>query len=253
MGIMKRLCLFVFSLAGLLALAALVLPWWGPWTREATALMGVDVYYYVVEGMAAVLAGGLLLFLLRSIFAQHRRPTVEVAREGSDHVSVTRDAIASQATHVIEEGDFLRAKRVDVRIGRRGKVSVAARVQPVHTVDVAQAGSDLHERLASGLRVVCGDNVDSIDLEFLDASEYQSEPELADARAIAAEPSLEPPAEPEPMGAVTVAKTDLGQDALAHRPADPTSADSGDTSEITVPMGRAAHGNEDAPSVPREG
>ncbi len=247
MGILKRLCLFVFSLAGLLALAALALPWWGPWTREASALMGVDVYYYVVEGAAMVLAAGLLLFLLRSIFAQHRRPTVEVAREGGDRVSVTRDAIASQATHVIEEGGLLRAKRVDVRIGRRGRVSVDARVQPERTVDVAKTGSDLHGRLASGLRVVCGDNVDAIDLEFLDASEYQGEAELAVVGLTAGSTASEPPVGASSEDVVPVEGASTSEPLPSVTP-----EASGDTSEITVPMGRAPRGPEDATVISGE-
>ena len=33
----KRFCLFVFSLAGLLSLVALALPWVGPWQQQAAA------------------------------------------------------------------------------------------------------------------------------------------------------------------------------------------------------------------------
>lgn len=175
MGFFKRLCLFVFGLAGLLALAALVLPWFGPWTSEATALLGVDEYYVAVEALVLVTALGCLICLLRSIFKRNRK-TVIVAKEGGDQITVTRDAIASQATHVIEEDGTYTAKRVSVWAKKRGHVRVAARVQPQMTVDTVAAGRDLHDRLVAGLTTVCGDNVDSVDLEFLNAAEYAPTP-----------------------------------------------------------------------------
>jgi hypothetical protein len=171
MGFFKRLCLFVFGLAGLLALTALVLPWFGPWTSEATALLGVDEYYIAVEALVLVTALGCLICLLRSVFKRNRK-TVIVAKEGGDQITVTRDAIASQATHVIEEDGVYTAKRVSVWAKKRGHVRVAARVQPLMTVDTVAAGKDLHDRLVAGLTTVCGDNVDSVDLEFLNAAEY---------------------------------------------------------------------------------
>lgn len=175
MGFFKRLCLFVFGLAGLLALAALVLPWFGPWTSEATALLGVDEYYIAVEALVLVTALGCLICLLRSIFKRNRK-TIIVAKEGGDQITVTRDAIASQATHVIEEDGTYTAKRVSVWAKKRGHVRVAARVQPQMTVDTVAAGRDLHDRLVAGLTTVCGDNVDSVDLEFLNAAEYAPTP-----------------------------------------------------------------------------
>ncbi|MDY4418229.1 alkaline shock response membrane anchor protein AmaP [Parafannyhessea umbonata] len=185
MGFFKRLCLFVFGLAGLLALAALVLPWFGPWTSEATALLGVDEYYIAVEALVLVTALGCLICLLRSIFKRNRK-TVIVAKEGGDQITVTRDAIASQATHVIEEDGAYVAKRVSVWAKKRGHVRVAARVQPQMTVDTVVAGKDLHDRLVAGLTTVCGDNVDSVDLEFLNAAEYAPTSAPADDYALAA-------------------------------------------------------------------
>jgi len=185
MGFFKRLCLFVFGLAGLLALTALVLPWFGPWTSEATALLGVDEYYIAVEALVLVTALGCLVCLLRSIFKRNRK-TVIVAKEGGDQITVTRDAIASQATHVIEEDGTYTAKRVSVWAKKRGHVRVAARVQPQMTVDTVAAGKDLHDRLVAGLTTVCGDNVDSVDLEFLNAAEYAPTSAPADDYALAA-------------------------------------------------------------------
>lgn len=204
MGFFKRLCLFVFGLAGLLALTALVLPWFGPWTSEATALLGVDEYYIAVEALVLVTALGCLVCLLRSIFKRNRK-TVIVAKEGGDQITVTRDAIASQATHVIEEDGAYAAKRVSVWAKKRGHVRVAARVQPQMTVDTVAAGRDLHDRLVAGLTTVCGDNVDSVDLEFLNAAEYAPTPAHADDYAFSASDLAAGPSSIEDRPVVTAA------------------------------------------------
>lgn len=221
MGFFKRLCLFVFGLAGLLALTALVLPWYGPWTVEATALLGVDEYYMAVEALVLVTGLGCLICLLRSIFKRNRKVVIVSQRDG-DQITVARDAISSQATHVIEEDGAFKAKRVSVWAKKRGHVRVYARVQPQMTVDTVRAGEELHDRLVAGLVTVCGDNVDSVDLEFTNAAEYAPAADASyayDYDATATEP-VSPAATSEP-GAI--------ESAAAPEPA-PT-ADAGEKNE----------------------
>ena len=171
MNFLKRVCLFVFGLAGLLALVALVRPGVGPWTREATARRGVDEYYLVVECLTLVAAIGLVVCLLRSIFVRNRKVMV-VSKVGSDLITVTRDALSSQAVHIIEDGGMFKAKGVGVSLRRRGRVRVSVRVQPARTADVVSSGQELHAALVEGLETVCGDNVDCVSIEFVRAAEY---------------------------------------------------------------------------------
>ncbi len=102
-------------------------------------------------------------------------------------------------------------------------VRVHARVQPASTVDVLLAASELHERLEEGLAVIVGDNVDKIDLEFVNAAEYA------------------PAAEAAAFGEQDAADAD----AVASAPARTAAPAPSDTSEITVPMGRSAAERED--------
>lgn len=268
MGFFKRLCLFVFGLGGLLALAALVLPWFGPWTSEATALLGVDEYYVAVEALVLVTALGCLICLLRSIFKRNRKIVI-VAKEGGDQITVTRDAIASQATHVIEEDGAYVAKRVSVWAKKRGHVRVAARVQPQVTVDTVAAGKDLHDRLVAGLTTVCGDNVDSVDLEFLNAAEYAPTSTPADDYAFAASDLAASSASIVDRPVVTAAAGSSDDDsaeaatvaadapAEATRAKDPTAeGDDADTASDEAPTASAsasvaddAKPNDDAPEV----
>lgn len=169
MGGIKRFCLFVFGLAGVLCLCALALPWVGPYQSEAAALMANPYYYLASQIVLAITAFGLILTLLVSIFAPRKRKTVVISSEGGDQITVTKTAISSQATHVIEDGDRFVAEKVHVGLGRGGKIEVAARVRPRRVVDVTTEGKRLHDDLAAGLATVCGDRVEHVNLEFVEA------------------------------------------------------------------------------------
>lgn len=168
MGVFKRICLLVFGLAGLLSLVALALPWWGPWTEEARALLGVYWYYATLECLICVTAFGLLICLARALFTRNRKVIV-VAKVRGGTITITRDAIAAQVVHMIEEGRDFRARRVRVRAKRHGHVRVACRVQPLHAIRVVSEGKTLHDRIVAGLKDVCGDHVDRVQVEFIDA------------------------------------------------------------------------------------
>ena len=169
MGGFRRLVLIIFSLAGALCLAALALPWMGPFQREATALMDNWYYYLAVQVVLAITLAGVVVALLRALLTPRKRKTVVVDRSGGDSITVTTAAISSQATHVIEAGDRFVAEKVRVASKRGGKVSVDVRVRPRHTVDISREGRELHDALALGLATICGDRVRHVNLQFVEA------------------------------------------------------------------------------------
>lgn len=171
MGSIKRFCLIVFSLAGVLCLCALALPWIGPFQQQAANLFGNDSYYFVVQVLLLITLMGLLFTLLRGLFTPRVRKTVVIAKEGKDQITVTTAAISSQATHVVEDQGHLIAEKVRVKANKRGGVSVDVRVKPRRTLDVTQEGRRLHEDLTTGLSSICGDHVKRINLEFVEAEE----------------------------------------------------------------------------------
>ena len=196
MGGFKRFCMFVFGLAGLLGVIALALTWVGPWTAQASALMSLENYFYAVEVCVAIALVIMLVVLLRAIFARSVR-TIEVTTVNGGTISVSRDAIASQATHIVEADGTCSADRVDVKAKKSGHVRVHVRVLPHETVDVVAKGAELHDELVRGLASVCGDKIDRVSLEFIEpesvtvatpASATESEP-LPEAA-----PAYEPPA-----------------------------------------------------------
>jgi hypothetical protein len=218
MGGFKRFCMFVFGLAGLLGVIALALTWVGPWTAQASALMSIENYFYAVEVCVAIALVIMLVVLLRAIFARSVR-TIEVTTVNGGTISVSRDAIASQATHIVEADGTCSADRVDVKAKKSGHVRVHVRVLPHETVDVVAKGAELHDELVRGLASVCGDKVDRVSLEFI-------EPESVTVAA----PASATESEPLPTASVP------SYEAPAVEETEPTEhLDS--TSEITVSMG----------------
>lgn len=214
----KRLCKVVFALAGLFSLGALGLTWLGPWRDVASALMVVDGYWYALQACFAVTAIGLVVMLFQGLFARKTR-TVQVATVDGGAITVTREAIASQAEHIVEADGTCTASRVHVDAKPRGHVRVAARVLPHETTDVVVKGAQLHEELMQGLSAVCGNTVEDVSLEFVEPRSY------TDARADADEDGFAD------VSAEDVAEAEQGQAAAADS-----------TSEITVPMGTSREG-----------
>lgn len=214
----KRLCKVVFALAGLFSLGALGLTWLGPWRDVASALMVVDGYWYVLQACLAVTAIGLVVMLFQGLFARKTR-TVQVATVDGGAITVTREAIASQAEHIVEADGTCTASRVHVDAKPRGHVRVAVRVLPHETTDVVVKGAQLHEELMQGLSAVCGNTVEDVSLEFVEPRSY------TDARADADEDGFAD------VSAEDVAEAEQGQAAAADS-----------TSEITVPMGTSREG-----------
>ena len=161
----KRLCTVLFVLADLFALAALTLTWYGPWTEAATSLLYLEPYALAVFACLVVSGFGLLVLLVRALFAGKRVRTVEVATVDGGVISVTRDAIAAQASHIVEADGTCTAARVRVDAKPRGHVRVHVRVLPRQTVDVVVKGAELHAELVDGLAAVCGDTVEDVSLE----------------------------------------------------------------------------------------
>ena len=196
----KRLCMVLFTLANLFVLAALALTWYGPWTLEASALLNLEPYSIAILACLAVSAFGLVVLLVRALVVRKVR-TIEVASVDGGVISVTRDAIAAQATHIVEADGTCSAARVIVDARARGHVRVHVRVLPHESVDVVAKGAELHEDLLHGLAKVCGDKVEDVSLEFVEPESVTVS--LAEVDEPAADGGLAP-AEPDSTSEITV-------------------------------------------------
>ena len=173
MGWFKRLCLIVFGLVGLCALAALCLPWVGPWTAEARTLIADDTYFNALAGAVGITGAGLLFCLLRALFAPRNRKSVVISALDGGQITVTRTAIASQARHIVERDGTCLASATRVRAKKRGHVRVSVRVTPLHALNVVEKGAELHDELVSGLATICDDKLEEVSLDFTDPQDFE--------------------------------------------------------------------------------
>ena len=161
---LKRFLTIIFSFAGILTLIALGMPWIGPFQKGATALMSFDWYFMVVEVLLVITLVGLVATLVRALFARPDK-TILVTSVDGGQITVSRDAIASQAAHIVESDGTCKCQRVFVN-EKRGMVNVAVRVLPRESIDVVARGGKLHDDLLVGLEAVCGDKVGTVSIDF---------------------------------------------------------------------------------------
>lgn len=167
----KRLCLFVFGLAGLVAVAILALSWVGPWTAQVRSWLERPWFFLVLEVLVCLLAVGLLACVLVSLFAPRNPKETVVAEVEGGKITVTRHAIVSQVRHVIEADGRFKASSIHVRVRKRGNVRVSVRIMPTHPVDVIAEGERMYAVLGEGLAKICGDSVKSINVVFTHPSQ----------------------------------------------------------------------------------
>lgn len=162
----KRFCLVVFAVCGTLVLAALLLPWVGPWTVEAAGLIALDWYLFLVELFALVCVVGFVCALVVAV--RSKRPSdIEVMDGDGGRVSIARSAVASQATYLVEADGTCVAAKVVVDV-RHDTVDVAVWVEPYRSLDVRAEAERLQVRLRRGLEVLVGDRLGDIALRFLE-------------------------------------------------------------------------------------
>lgn len=162
----KRLCLFVFGIAGLLSLAALCLTWVGPWTSQARSMLELQWYMIVLEVLVCISAVGLIVCVFLPLFYPRNPRESVVAEVEGGTITVTRAAIISQTRHIVEADGTCVASTVRVRMKKKGNIRINLRVTPHHPVDVVKRGELLYAQLGEGLSHVCGDSVKSIAIVF---------------------------------------------------------------------------------------
>ncbi|MDY2788487.1 MAG: alkaline shock response membrane anchor protein AmaP [Atopobium sp.] len=164
----KRFCLFIYSLAGLLLFAVTALTLTSPWEEHMSALLLIPEYTYVLAVLAALTVLGLLATFITACTG--RVPTVVVvAQTDEGDITVSREAIASQAAHVVAAAGDAQARDVYVNIGRNNKVDVFVKVVPFASMDVVVRGPELMEQLTTNLALLCGEHVGSVHISYLDA------------------------------------------------------------------------------------
>ena len=176
MNVFKRIGLFLVGVAGIVSLATLCLPWFGPWTKLATAMMTAQWYLYLIMCTAGITLLGSIISLGRALLTPHNAKTVMVSKSNGDAVMVSTAAIASQAAHIVEQDHEYFAEKVTVTARGRGHVKVAIRVRPAHAINITEEGQRLHDRLVDGLSGICGKALDRVELEFVEPDSLDPKP-----------------------------------------------------------------------------
>lgn len=167
MGFIKKLLMTVWYLATLFGVGALIATLYGPWTREALALFAIDTYNYAVQASIAVtLIGGLIMWI-RVLSRRKKANSISLEEEDGSQITITRDAISSQARYIVEEDGSCEATKVGVFAEKKGLISVQVTIRPHYTVSAVEKGAELRQELEEGLTKLCGDRIESISLEFL--------------------------------------------------------------------------------------
>ena len=181
MGGFRRFTLFVFSLAGV-ACAVVPLVVMAPRASSFASMVetlasygGAELGYLVCVLMTLAWC---VCNLLRALFSR-RHDAISVMDVDGGKITVTRNAVASQASRVVEESGIGTARGVDVRSSATGTVSVAVKVVPHESIDITREAPALHDLLVRGLTAMCGERLGAVDVEFL-------EPEQASSLAAAA-------------------------------------------------------------------
>lgn len=172
----KRFCYILYVFASAFVFLALALTWFGPWTYQATNLLFTKPYLIVLNACAAISIFGLVVILFRALFIRKTVKLTVATVEGGT-ISVTKDAISSQAAHIIEEDGTCLAHRVNVQISKNNSVAVQIDILPKEPVDVTVKGPELYSALQTGLAIVCGPCVSSINLSFIKPSSFSPKDE----------------------------------------------------------------------------
>lgn len=172
----KRFCYILYVFASAFVFLALALTWFGPWTYQATNLLFTKPYLIVLNACAAISIFGLVVILFRALFIRKTVKLTVATVEGGT-ISVTKDAISSQAAHIIEEDGTCLAHRVNVQISKNNSVAVQIDILPKEPVDVTVKGPELYNALQTGLAIVCGPCVSSINLSFIKPSSFSPKDE----------------------------------------------------------------------------
>ena len=189
----KRFCYILYVLASTFVFLALALTWFGPWTHQATNLLFTKPYLIALNACAAISIFGLVVVLFRALFIRKTVKLTVATVEGGT-ISVTKDAISSQAAHIIEEDGTCLAHRVNVQISKNNSVAVQIDILPKEPVDVTAKGSEFYNALQSGLAIVCGPCVSSINLSFIKPSSFSPKDEegasLSQSKEVMPEPEI---------------------------------------------------------------
>lgn len=163
----KRCCYILFAIIGIVLIGALILCWVGPWTTLFTGLIAYDWYLFGLEILVVLCLIGFAALFIRGVTAKKRKDILLFSENG-DEVRITRSAIASQASYLVEQDGTCYATKVVVKARGGRSVDVKVFVEPHEPIDVAQEAKKLQKRLRSSLDTLCAGRLNRLEISFID-------------------------------------------------------------------------------------
>lgn len=163
----KRCCYILFAIIGIVLIGALILCWVGPWTTLFTGLIAYDWYLFGLEILVVLCLIGFAALFIRGVTAKKRKDILLFSENG-DEVRITRSAIASQASYLVEQDGTCYATKVVVKARGGRSVDVKVYVEPHEPIDVAQEAKQLQKRLRSSLDTLCAGRLNRLEISFTD-------------------------------------------------------------------------------------
>lgn len=163
----KRCCYILFAIIGIVLIGALILCWVGPWTTLFTGLIAYDWYLFGLEILVVLCLIGFAALFIRGVTAKKRKDILLFSENG-DEVRITRSAIASQASYLVEQDGTCYATKVVVKARGGRSVDVKVYVEPHEPIDVAQEAKKLQKRLRSSLDTLCAGRLNRLEISFTD-------------------------------------------------------------------------------------
>lgn len=169
MGKLTRTAIILSAVAAILSVGVLSVIWfaWDPLLPFAIWLASMSWFDVALLVLLAITALGVATALVAAIVAPSKRSHLTLEQDGG-HVEITKDAIRSTATRIIEARHGMTCKRVGVSIrGRRNpRIAIRAKVDPSTNANLAELGLAMQREVAEGICTFAGYPTERVDIAF---------------------------------------------------------------------------------------
>ncbi|MEY8561775.1 alkaline shock response membrane anchor protein AmaP [Eggerthellaceae bacterium 3-80] len=169
MGKFKRLCLIVFIIAAIIGVGMLAVQWFSFDALMPTySFFATMPWFFVVEAILLIIVAiGVIYLLGKALFTPGIGRNLTIVRDQGS-VSITREALASTVTHVVDAHPGLSVERVRIHIlkPRNPRINVEVRVDPGSHSQLAHLGETLQQEITAALEAFSGAPVNHVKVVF---------------------------------------------------------------------------------------
>lgn len=169
MGKLKRLCLIVFLIAAVIGIGMLAIQWFSFDALMPTySFFAAMPWFFTLEAVLLIIVAiGVIYLLGKALFTPGIGRNLTIVRDQGS-VSITREALASTVTHVVDAHTGLSVDRVRIQIlkPRNPSINVEVRVDPGTHSQLAHLGERLQQEITAALEAFSGAPVNHVKIIF---------------------------------------------------------------------------------------